>query len=229
MLVRTMLRTRVVKIDPENIDFEKITQAAEVIKKGGIVAFPTETVYGLAADYANKQAVDRVFVVKKRPKQKPLTVQIRDITDLEKLGCDVSAFAYQLMSKFWPGPLTLVLPARPFTPTLSPEGRGKKDKLIGGASKQGRTIGVRIPENKIARSLIELSQRPLVVPSANLSGKPAAQTAQEVLQIFNGLIEFVIDGGKAQLGIASTVVDLSVSPLKVLREGAIAQKDIYSV
>ena len=200
------MRTEVIKIDPENIDQEKIEQAAGIIRKGGIVAFPTETVYGLGADFLNKQAVDRIFKVKKRPKGKPLTVQIQDIASLEELACDIPAFAYQLISRFWPGPLTLVFRA-----------------------KEKGTIGVRIPNNRVARSLIKASQTPLVVPSANLSGEPAAQTADEVLQTFDGLIEMVIDAGRVELGVASTVADLSVSPYRILREGAICQKDIHSV
>ncbi len=200
------MRTEVIKIDPENIDQEKIKQAAGIIRKGGIVAFPTETVYGLGADFLNKQAVDKIFKVKKRPKGKPLTVQIQDIASLEELACDIPAFAYQLISRFWPGPLTLVFRA-----------------------KEKGTIGVRIPNNRVARSLIKASQTPLVVPSANLSGEPAAQTADEVLQTFDGLIEMVIDAGRVELGVASTVADLSVSPYRILREGAICQKDIHSV
>jgi len=200
------MKTQVVKIDPENIDLEKVRQAAKIIKKGGIVGFPTETVYGLAADFANKQAVRRIFEVKKRPKDKPLTVQIRDIIYLEKLADGIPPFAYQLMGSFWPGPLTLVLKA-----------------------KTGGTLGVRIPANKVARALIEESNTALVAPSANLSGQPEAKTADQVLETFAGLIEMVIDAGAAELGMASTVVDLTVSPPKVLREGIITERDILSV
>jgi L-threonylcarbamoyladenylate synthase len=201
------LKTEVIKIDSQRIDLEKIRKAAEVIKKGGMVAFPTETVYGLAADFFNKEAIEKIFAVKKRPKDKPLTVQIQDIAYLEKLACEIPTFAYQLMSKFWPGPLTLVFKAK--------EG--------------GTTIGIRIPDNKIAQSLLRESQTPLVAPSANLSGEAAAQTAEEVLQTFDGLIEMVIDAGKVELGLPSTVVDLSVSPFKILREGPITKKDIQDV
>ncbi len=200
------MKTQVVKIDPEDIDLEKIRQAAGIIKKGGIVGFPTETVYGLAADFANKQAVKRIFELKKRPKDKPLTVQIRDISRLEEIASDISPFAYQLMGSFWPGPLTLVLRA-----------------------KAGGTVGVRIPANKVARALIEESNTALVAPSANLSGEPEAKTAEQVLGTFAGLIEMVIDAGPAELGMASSVVDLTVSPPKVLREGIITEKDIRSV
>ena len=222
------MKTEVIKIDPEDIDLEKIKRAAEIIKKGGIVAFPTETVYGLAADFSNKQAVNRIFEVKKRPKDKPLTVQIQDITSLEELTCDIPAFAYQLMSKFWPGPLTLVLPARPGCPWVGGPARPSVSGA-GGKAKEKRTIGVRIPDNKIARDLIKESKTPLVVPSANLSGEPAAKTAEELLQTFDGLIEMVIDSGPVELGVTSTVVDLTFFPYRILREGAICQKDIQSV
>lgn len=200
------MKTEVIKIDPQHIDLEKIKAAAQVIKNGGVVGIPTETVYGLAADFFNQQAVAKIFKVKQRPKNKPLTVQIADITYLDRLACDIPASAYQLMSKFWPGPLTLVFKAKA----------------------QG-TIGVRVSANKIARSLIRESKTPLVVPSANISGKPAAKTAQELLHSFDGLIEMVIDGGEAELGLASTVVDLTVSPFKLLRKGIITKKDIQSV
>ncbi|UCB57271.1 MAG: threonylcarbamoyl-AMP synthase [Candidatus Omnitrophota bacterium] len=205
------MKTKIIKIDPENIELAKIKKAAEVIKKGGIVAFPTETVYGLAADFFNKEAVERIYKIKKRPKDKPLSVQIEDISYLEKLACGIPTSAYQLMSKFWPGPLTLVLPARP-----------EYDKT-------GGTIGVRIPDSKIAQSLLKECSTPLVAPSANVSGEPAATTAPEVSRYFDGLIEMIIDGGKAKLGVASTVLDLTASPYKILREGAITQKDIQSV
>ncbi len=235
------MKTEVIRRDSKNIDLEKIRRAAEVIKKGGVVAFPTETVYGLAADFLNKQAVNRIFEVKKRPKDKPLTVQIQDITYLEELATDIPAFAYQLMNKFWPGPLTLVLPAcpefnsagrqageggtSPYAEVLPPSALGDSPPKPW----RRRTVGVRIPDNKIAQSMVKESETPLVVPSANLSGEPAAKTAEEVLQAFDGLIEMVIDGGKVELGIASTVIDLSVSPYRILREGAISQKDIQDV
>lgn len=211
------MKTEVIKIDPQDIDLEEIKRAAEVIKAGGLVAFPTETVYGLGADFFNKQAVERIFKVKKRAQTKPLTVQIQDITWLEKLGCDCPAFAYQWMSKFWPGPLTLVLRAKEDSPPLH------------NAGGTGRTIGVRIPDNKVAQCLIKMSETALVVPSANLSGEPPAKGAPEVIQTFDGLIEVVIDAGAVEPGEASTVVDLTVSPFKILREGTICRKDIQGV
>ncbi|MFC1698824.1 L-threonylcarbamoyladenylate synthase [Candidatus Omnitrophota bacterium] len=200
------MNTQVVKIDPEHIDQIKIKRAAEVIRDGGIVAFPTETVYGLAAEFSNQQAARRIAQIKNRPPEKAFTVQVEKVADLEKLNCEISDFAYQLMERFWPGPLTLVLP-----------------------TKNGKTLGVRIPDHQIARSLIRTSQTAIVAPSANLSGEPPAQDAKAALKIFDGLIEMIIDGGRTKLGLASTVVDLSVSPYRVLRAGAITQQEIQSV
>jgi L-threonylcarbamoyladenylate synthase len=211
------MNTAVVKVDPQNIDLEKIRAAAGVIKKGGIVGFPTETVYGLAADYSNKEAIDKIFSIKRRPQDKPLTVQIENISSLGILTSDIPVFAYQLMSTFWPGPLTMVFNAVDDLPAHLRSFQSKP------------TVGVRIPDNKIAKSLIQESQTPIVAPSANISGQAEAKTAQEVLDVFDGLIEMVIDGGGSELGVASTVLDLSVTPYKILREGAISIKDIESV
>ena len=197
------MNTQVIKIDPDSIDLRKIKQAAEVIDQGGIVAFPTETVYGLGADYLNQKAVQRIYAVKKRSPEKALTVQIENISYLDRFNCRIPALAYQLMSKFWPGPLTIIF--------------SKNDD---------ETLGLRIPDNPIALELIKAGKNPIVAPSANISGLPAARTAEEVLQSFSGLIEMVIDGGNSRLGVASTVLDLSSFPYKVLREGAIRKKEL---
>jgi len=206
------MNTKIITIDPKNIDPDKIKQAAEIIRQGGIVAFPTETVYGLAADFFNPQAKERIFQVKKRPDHKPLTVQIADISQVGKFTDQIPDLADQWMKKFWPGPLTLVFLAR----------RG----LTQTAEK---TIGLRIPENKIALEMIKQSRTAIVAPSANLSGQPAAQTAAAALNYFNGQIEMIIDGGKTEIGMASTVIDVTVSPYRILREGIIGRKDLENV
>ncbi|MFH1046352.1 MAG: L-threonylcarbamoyladenylate synthase [Candidatus Omnitrophota bacterium] len=198
--------TQTVRIDAGNIDPKKIKRAAKVIKTGGIVAFPTETVYGLAADYANAAAVKRIYAVKKRPSTKALPVQISDIAFLERLGCNVPVAAYPLISAFWPGPLTLIF-------------------KTGGQA----TLGVRIPDNPVARALIKASACAIVAPSANISGEPPATSAQEVLRIFDGRIEMIIDAGETKLQVPSTVIDVSVSPFKIIREGAISRKDLERV
>ncbi len=200
------MKTEVPRIDPKDIDLSKIKIAADVIKSGGIVGFPTETVYGLAADAFNPKAIEKVFAVKKRPQNKPFTVQIKDSAYLEQIARDISTFAYQLIARFWPGPLTLVLHA-----------------------KEGGTIGVRISSNQIAQKIIEQAQTAIIAPSANLSGEAEAKDAQEVLNVFAGQIDLVIDGGVVDTGVSSTVVDLTVEPYEILREGAITKKDIQSI
>lgn len=205
------MQTKIVRIVPQDIAAEEIKRAARIIQKGGIVAFPTETVYGLGADFSNTQAVERMYTVKQRPREKAFTVQVLDIAQLETLCADIPVSAYQLMSRFWPGPLTLIFKAK---------------RKTGGISETTGTIGIRIPANEIARSLIRESGTALVVPSANVSGGTAAVTAAEVNSVFNGLIEMIIDGGEPCAGVASTIVDLTVSPFKILRLGALSREEI---
>lgn len=205
------MQTEIVRIVPQDIAVEEIKRAARIIQKGGIVAFPTETVYGLGADFFNAQAVERMRAVKQRPREKTFTAQVLDIAQAEALCADIPACAYQLMSRFWPGPLTLVFKAK---------------RKAGDSGGTQETIGIRIPANEIARSLIRESGTALAAPSANISGEPAAVTAAEVISVFDGLIEMVIDGGEACAGTASTVVDLTVSPFKILRLGALSREDI---
>ncbi|MBN3038268.1 MAG: threonylcarbamoyl-AMP synthase [Candidatus Omnitrophica bacterium] len=210
------MKTEIINIDPQDLDLDKIKKAAMIITEGGIVAFPTETVYGLAADYSNSEAVKRIFTIKRRPEHKPLTIQIHDINSLNELVSDIPVFAYKLMSAFWPGPLTLIFRAK----------KGLPAYLNTGAQD---TVGVRIPNNKIALDLIRESGKPIVAPSANISGRPPAKDVKEVLNDFDGLIDMVVDGGEVELGVASTVLDLTQEPFAVLREGAISNKDIQGV
>ncbi len=205
------MRTEVLKINPRYIELSKIKKAARIIKLGGIVAIPTETVYGLAADFFNRRAQEQIYKIKKRPKNKLLPVQIGDISYLDDLNCEVSVFAYNLMSAFWPGPLTLVMNRR------------------GRTFWRKNTIGVRIPENRIALSLLKASQRPLVVPSANMSGQAPVCSAEEVLDIFDGIVDMVIDGGVTQSKIASTVLDITGRQWKILRPGLITKRAIRRV
>lgn len=190
--------TRILKIDPERPKRDKIKEAAEILRTGGIVAFPTETVYGLGANLLDKETTERLYEIKRRPKDKPFSIHIANRDEVERLACDIPSCANKLMDRFWPGPLTVIL--------KSPDG-GK--------------VGIRMPQNRIALRLIEECRVPIVAPSANLSGKTPARTAEEVLKDFDGLIEMVIDGGRVEIGIESTVVDLTFSPPKVTRRGAL--------
>lgn len=159
---------------------------------------PTETVYGLAANLSDKKAVAKIYKVKKRPRHKPLTIQVSDSKMIEEMGCRIPAVAKKLAKRFWPGPLTLIL-------------KGPSD----------RAFGFRIPKNKVALALIRRAGFPIVVPSANVSGQPPARDSAGVLKDFDGKIDAVIDGGPADIGIESTVVDLTESRVKIARHGAI--------
>jgi L-threonylcarbamoyladenylate synthase len=199
------MKTLILKVDSENPDPFKIQAAAEIIQKGGLVAFPTETVYGLGADALNADAVLRLFEAKKRPLDNPAIVHIADISEVYPLVTEVPKKAELLMKQFWPGPLTLLF---------------KHSNKVPNASVAGLdTIAIRMPKHKIALALIRQSRRPVAAPSANLAGKPSPTTAQHVYEDLNGRIDAIIDGGATAIGVESTVVDLSVDPPMLLRPG----------
>ena len=196
-------RTRVLKVDPDNPQREAIKLAAEIIKGGGLVAFPTETVYGLGADYSSKKAIERIYKVKNRPKTKPLTLHISDMDMFTAFVSDVPNLAQRLINEFWPGPLTLII-----------------------NSKKKQKVGFRMPKNKIALALIKECGGPIVAPSANLSGKEPPKDVTGVRHALGRKVDMILDGGKAQIGRESTIVDCTVFPCKVLREGAIPKSRI---
>lgn len=200
-----MIKTEVIKLDPENPDTSKIQRAAVVLRKGGLVAFPTETVYGLAASLTNQKSIDRLMEVKNRPAEKLFTIHIADKEKIEEFAKDISVEAYKLIDKFWPGPLTLVF-------------KSKKNN--------NQTVGMRMPSNRIAQDLISITAVPIVAPSANISGDNPATTVEEVLSDFEGKIEMALDGGKTSLGMSSTVVDVTLEKPQIKREGAIKKEDI---
>lgn len=194
------------KVDSAQPEAAKIKKAALILRNGGLVAFPTETVYGLGANMLDKDAIKKVYRIKNRPKGKPLTIHIADVKILKKMVGRIPSSAKKLIAKFWPGPLTLVL----------------KDKT-------SKKTGFRIPDNRIAFLLIKEAAVPVVAPSANISGKRPPTDAQEVLKNLSGKIEMVLDGGKTQIGVESTVVDLSGRQYKILREGAISEEEIRRI
>lgn len=200
------MTTQVIKLDSLNPDSSKIKQAADTLKNGGLVIIPTETVYGIAASALNQKTLERLSQIKERPKDKPFSLHIHTPEKIEDFAIDIPVFAYKLVDRFWPGPLTIILKA-----------------------KQGGTLGMRMPDNEIALSIIEQAGTPIVCPSANLSGKPAPKTFAEALEDLNGLVDLAIDAGSASLGIESSVVDLSQDPFVVLREGAIKKAEIENI
>ena len=205
-------QTFVVKVNPRAPQKRLILTAAEVLRRGGLVAFPTETVYGLGADALNAGAVRQLFLAKGRPPDNPIIVHVASTADLEQLTERVPPRARPLMDRFWPGPLTLVLSRSARVP----------DEVTAGLD----TVAVRMPRNSIALALIRALGRPVAAPSANLSGRPSGTTAGHVLQDFAGKIDMVLDGGPVPVGVESTVLDLSRRPPAILRPGAVTPQDL---
>jgi len=206
------METRVYKIDPKKPDKKKIALAAEILKQGGLVAFPTETVYGLGANALDEKAVKNIFVVKGRPSDNPLIVHVADKKEVYKLAREVPRKAVKLMDKFWPGPLTIVLK--------------KSDIIPDAVSCDLDTVAIRLPSNKIARELIKKSGVPIAAPSANLSGKPSPTCASHVIKDLKGKIPAIISGGRADIGLESTVIDMSGKIPILLRPGRITAEQL---
>ncbi len=192
-----------------------IRQAAEIIKKGGLVAFPTETVYGLGADAFNPLAVARIFEVKRRPSFDPLIVHVSDPADLEKLVTKIPSNARKLMERFWPGPLTVVLVKKEEVP----------DIVTSGLS----TVAIRMPRHPMTLSLIERTGSPIVGPSANPFGYLSPTTAGHVREQLGGQIDFILDGGPCEVGVESTIISFSESRPRLLRPGGVPLEEIESI
>ena len=189
--------------------------AAEIIANGGLVAIPTETVYGLGANGLDETAVAKIFEAKGRPQDNPLILHVADISDMERFCHSIPKAAYDLAGAFWPGPLTLVLPARDIVPK----------RTTGGLS----TVAVRCPDCDVTRQIIRLAGIPLAAPSANISGKPSTTTAEHVLHDHNGRIDAIVDGGPCRVGVESTIVDLTDDQPRLLRPGGIGPEELIGV
>ena len=189
--------------------------AANIIKNGGLVAIPTETVYGLGANGLDPEAVAQIFQVKGRPNDNPLILHIAGAEDMERYAQDIPASAYALAERFWPGPLTMILPARDCVPKST----------TGGLD----TVGLRCPDCTITREIIRLSGVPIAAPSANISGKPSTTSAQHVLHDHDGKIPLIVDGGDCRVGVESTIIDLTENPPRLLRPGGITPEQLTSV
>lgn len=210
-----MFKTEIIKVDPLNPDPEALRKAAEEIGKGGLVAFPTETVYGLGADVFNPMAVLRIFKAKERPPDNPLIVHIADIEQLDKLAKEIPYMAKKLMEKFWPGPLTIVLPKKELVP----------DEVTAGLT----TVAVRMPAHPVSLQLIRLANRPIAAPSANLSGRPSPTSAKHVIDDLYGRVNCIIDGGETPFGVESTIIDVNRRPPILLRPGPLAPEDLEGI
>lgn len=190
-------------------------QAAALLRAGRLVAVPTETVYGLAADATQEGAVQANYDAKGRPETKPLNVLVDGMAMVERVCRDIPADAYQLAEAFWPGPLTMILWGKGTLPPIVPAG--------------GATQGVRCPDHPATLAVIRALGRPLACPSANLSGQPSPKSAEDVLAQLGGSIDAVLDGGPCSVGVESTILDLTVTPYRILRQGGLGRAEIEAV
>lgn len=199
-------KTKVLKVDPRGGDWAAVEEAARLLGEGGLVAFPTETVYGVAANLLHRGAMDRLTRLKERSAQKHFSIHVAAKADVEKYAVDVVPRAYKVIDRFWPGPLTVVLPAP-----------------------QEKSVGLRMPSHEVALALLSEVDFPVVAPSANRAGRPAPRDAAGVVEELDGLVDLVLDAGRTSLGTESTVMDCRRLPFAVLREGALKKEEVKKV
>jgi len=209
------METRLVKVDAEKPNLDVIKEAAEILKNGGLVAFPTETVYGLGANGLDEKACKKIYEAKGRPSDNPLILTIGDISGLYPIVSNITENAEKIIKAFWPGPITLVLPKAECVPAT----------VTGGLD----TVAIRYPSNIVAQELIKSAGIPVAAPSANSSGKPSPTRASHVEYDLSGKINMIIDGGPAEWGLESTILDVSVDKPVLLRPGAITKEMIENV
>ena len=200
------MNTKVKMVDERNLDKDIIEEAGKVIKDGGLVVFPTETVYGLGAN---------ALQAKGRPQDNPLIVHISDIEDIKELVVYVPEIAKKLMKKFWPGPMTIILPKSQIIPDIT--------------SASLPSIGIRMPSNIIARELIRTSKVPIAAPSANISGRPSPTDVERCIEDLNGKVDFILGGDMCEVGVESTIIDCTVTPVCVLRPGGITLEALKEI
>jgi len=199
------MKTEILRVNALAPEREIIMKAAKAIKNGGLVIIPTETVYGIAVNMYDMEALERLCRIKKRPQDKAFSLHIADKHNVYEYVTEVPPAAYRLMLKFWPGPLTIVF--------KSPDA----------------TIGMRMPDHQAALEIIRETKNPIVCPSANISGKPAPRSIEQALEDLDGLVDLAVDAGRTRLGVESSVIDVTVSPVKILREGAVAKEEIEKI
>jgi|BioPla2DNA2_1021312.scaffolds.fasta_scaffold01024_25 L-threonylcarbamoyladenylate synthase len=209
------MNTIIIQADNGTLKEDDIKTAVSILKNGGLVAFPTETVYGLGADALNPKASEKIYKAKGRPSDNPLIVHISDIKNIEQIARDVSMKAYELAKVFWPGPLTMILNKKDIVPYST----------TGGLD----TVAIRLPANKIAKDIISRFGGYVAAPSANVSGKPSPTKAEHVIEDLMGKVDMIIDGGKSTLGLESTIIDLTSTIPMILRPGCITKTMLENV
>lgn len=209
------VETKIIKINPVNPEPQKIAIAAACIKKGDLVAFPTETVYGLGANALDATAVEKIFAAKGRPSDNPLIVHVASIDDVKKIAKNIPESSKLAMSHFWPGPLTIILKKRHLVPSITTAGLD--------------TVAVRIPKNKIALEIIKQAGCPIAAPSANTFSKPSPTLASHVYEDLNSKVNIIVDGGACSIGVESTVIAFLQKTPMVLRPGGVTIEQLEAV
>ncbi len=204
------METKILKIDENNIDSLALKEAGEILKRGGLVAFPTETVYGLGGDALNPESSRKIYAAKGRPSDNPLIVHIYNMDALKEIAAEIPEDAIRLADLYWPGPLTMIF--------------RKTDKVPKETTGGLETVAVRMPSHKIAAALIEAAGGFVAAPSANLSGRPSTTSAAHVIQDMTGRIDMIIDGGESEVGLESTIVDFTEGAPVILRPGYISKE-----
>ena len=192
-----------------------IEKAGELIKQGKIVIFPTETVYGIGTNGLDENAVRKLYEVKKRPLNKPISLLVSNMEMVNLIAKDITETEYKIMKNFFPGPLTIILKKKKNVPDIVTAGQD--------------TVGVRMPRGDVARKLVELSGVPIAAPSANISGEPSGTNLQEIMKYFEGKVDYCIDGGNSELGLASTIVQVIDDKPMILRQGSITLEQINKI
>ena len=192
-----------------------LENAAKLIKKGKIVVFPTETVYGIGANGLDEKAVKKLYDVKQRPLNKPISLLVSNMDMINLIAKDITETEYKIMEKFFPGPLTIILKKKEIVPEI--------------VTSRQDTVGVRMPSGEIARKLVEMSGVPIAAPSANITGEPSGTNLQEIKKRFEGKADYFIDGGESELGCASTIVKVVDGKPQILRQGSITIEQINQI
>mgnify|MGYP004498965615 FL=1 len=206
--------SNVIKIGTDD-NTKNLKIAANIIKKGGIVIFPTETVYGIGTNGLDEEAVKKLYEVKDRPLNKPISLLVSNFDMINQVAKDITEMEYKIMKNFFPGPLTIILNKKSCVPDI--------------LTAKGNTVGIRMPDNEIALKLIELSGVPIATPSANISGRPSGIDIEDIKKNFEGKVDLFIDSGKSKIGNGSTIVKVEDNEIKILRQGIITKEQIEDI
>ena len=198
-----------------NLNYDKLKEPAQIIKKGGIVIFPTETVYGIGTNGLDENAIRKLYEVKQRPLNKPISLLVNNIEMVEKIAKNITEVEYKLMERFFPGPLTIIFEKRDVVPDI--------------LTSNTNTIGIRMPSGEIAKKLIEFAGVPIATSSSNISGRPSGTNITDIKKDFEGKVDCFIDNGESELGIPSTVIRIIDNIPHILRQGAISEEEIRKV